>query len=213
MPLASTTPSTTFESSASWYGGRKAVRYRQRVNCTDGALQIPLGFNVPARSRVVHLHMRNVANATVGGSAAGANADGIALYMGIASAATVTAAITAVPVTATIKAAVGTVGNTSGYVIGVIGTGTTESNGVYRGVPLLSRLNTNAPPAIAENTNTVEAYLALVAAQISSGSIAVNATSTNAGYNFGTSGAATATNTKAQVDVVLYVETLDDYPT
>lgn len=212
MSAPSTTPSTTFESSAAWYGGRKAIRYRQRVNCTDGALQIPLGFNVPAYGRVVGLHMRNVANATVGGSAAGANADGIALAMVIASAATATAAVTAIPVTATIKAAVGTVGNTSGFVIGVIGTGTTESNGVYRGVPLLTRINTNAPAAIAENPFSTEAYLALVAAQISGGSIAVNSTSTNAGYNFGTAGAATATNTKAQVDVTLYVETYADYP-
>jgi hypothetical protein len=57
----------------------------------------------------------------------------------------------------------------------------------------------------------VAAFLALVPAHTSSQRIQVNSAATDSGYYFGTTNAAN-TNSDGSVDVVLYVETYQDYP-
>ena len=217
MSAPSTTPSTTFESSAAWYGGRKAIRYRQRVECTHGSFQKALGFNVPAYARVIAAHIRNTTAATITGTAAGATANSIALCMFPVSSPAVTSPLTAAPTTATVKGVSNTVstlngGFTNGCILAQTpGIGTSETNGVYRGAPIISRVATTGGAQLAENANPVEAYLALVPALLSSNTIAVNATDSTAGFLFGTT-TTTSTVVSATVDVVLYAETYADYP-
>jgi len=216
MSAPSTTPSTTFAERNSWYGGRKCKEFTQRVECTHGSFIKSLGFNVPAYSRVIGAHIRNVQVATVTGTAAGATANSIALVMFPVSSPAVTAPLTAAPTTATVKgvsAAVSTLNGafTNGCILAQTpGIGTDETNGVYRGAPIISRVATT-PHAGAENANSVEAYLALVPALLSSNTIAVNATASTAGFLFGTT-TDTSTVVSAKLDVVLYVEKYDDYP-
>jgi len=216
MPLASTTPSTTFDSSASWYGGRKAIRYRQRVIASAGARQVALGFKVPAYSRVISATIVNKIVPTVSGTAGTVTADSIALMMYPVSNAAATAALTAAPDTATVKGnalAAPTVTqpvSSSGVILAQTpGIGTSETNGRYRGAPLVEIVNTNRHSAI--NPYPQDAYLALVPAGLSSNITQVSTSAITTGYVFGT--ALTETQTQvAQVDVVLYVETYDDYP-
>ena len=217
MGAPSTTPSTTFAQQSAWYGGRKCKMFRQRVECTHGLFQKALGFNVPAYGRVIGAHIRNVTVATITGTAASATADSIALVMFPVSSPAVTQALTAAPSTATVKGVSNTVstlngGFTNGCILAQTpGIGTSETNGVYRGAPIISRVATVAN-AGAENNNPVEAYLALIPALLSSNTIAVNATASTSGFLFGTT-TTTSTVISATVDVVLYVETYDDYPT
>ena len=217
MSAPSTTPSTTFESSAAWYGGRKAVRFRQRVNCTAGAAQVALGFNVPAYARVLSATIVNTIVPTVTGTAAAATADSIALMMYPVSAANVTAPLTAAPTTATVKGVslaaplVTQPVASSGIILAQTpGIGTSETNGRYRGAPLIERVNTNR--AKAENPYPVGAYLALVPALMSSNTIQVNGTAITSGFCFGTGTTVDTTSTVATLDVVLYCETFADYP-
>lgn len=218
MPIPSTTPSTTYAEKTSWYGGRKAKCFTQRVECTHGAFQKALGFNVPAYARVIAAHIRNTTVATITGTAAGATANSIALVMFPVSSPAVTQALTAAVSTATVKGVSATIstlngGFTNGCIVAQTpGIGTSETNGVYRGAPIISRVNTTGGCQLAENANPVEAYLALVPALLSSNTIAVNATDSTAGFLFGTT-TTTSTVVSATVDVVLYTETYDDYPT
>lgn len=220
MGAPSTTPpadtsTPAFESQASWYGGRKCVQWRTRKNCTHGQFQVAMPFNIPAYSRVIAAHIRNTIVATVTGTAAGATANSIALVMFPASSPAVTAALTAAPVTDTVKgvsASVSTLNGafTSGCIIAQTpGIGTDETNGVFRGAPLVERVCTNPTPG-AQNPNPVAAYLALVPALLSSNTICVNATASTSGFLFGTT-TTTSTVISATVDVVLYTETYDDY--
>lgn len=211
MSAPSTTPTTTFESSAAWYGGRRATRWRQRINCTHGLFQVPLGFNVPAYGRVIAAHVRNTIVATITGTAAGATADSIALIMCLTSNAAVTAALTAAPTTSTVKGVVAPVPTNALILAQTPGIGTSETNGVFRGAPIYKRVSTVLPVVEAENPNPVDAYLALVPALLSSNTIAVNGTASTAGFLFGTT-TSTSTVVSATVDVVLYTETYDDYP-
>lgn len=215
MPY-NTTPTTSFETSASWYGGRKTRQMRQRVNATVGAALVALGGNIPAYAKVLNAEIVNVIVPTVTGTAAAVTADSIALVMYPVSAASVTAPITAAPATATVKGvslAGGVVSQpvaSSGTILAQTpGIGTSETNGRYRGVPLIERVNTNR--AMAENPYPVAALLALVPAGLSSNTIQVNGTNITSGYCFGT-GTTAATTIVATVDCVLYVETYDDYP-
>jgi len=206
MSAPSTTPSTTFESSAAWYSGRKAIRYRQRVTLTHGQSIIACGFNIPAKSRVIHSHVRNAGtNNAVSGAIGGTAPNAVALVMFPTSNAAATSVLTASPTTASQS----NPGGTNGYMLAITpGTGTSETNGVWRGPPLIETMATNAPGV---NRNPVDAFLALVPAHTSSNRIQVNSAATDSGYYFGTTNAAN-TSSPGSVDVVLYVETYDDYP-
>ena len=216
MSAPATTPSTTFESSAAWYGGRKAIRYRQRVLCSDGARQVALGFAVPAYAKVLAATIVNTIVPTVSGTAAAVTADSIALMMYPVSNAAATTVLTAAPVTDTVKAL--TVGaptvtqpvSSSGIMLAQTpGIGTSETNGRYRGIPVIERVNTNRH--MAENPYPTGAFLALVPAGLSSNTIQVSTSAITTGYCFGT--ALTGTGTQAAlVDVVMYIETYADYP-
>lgn len=211
MSAPSTTPSTTFESSAAWYGGRKAIRYRQRVALTAGATYQPLQFNLPAKARVVFAHIRNAGSGiTISGGINSAAVDGVALMAFPVSAATQTTVLTSPPAnTASASSPIGT----AGWFIAAIGTGTTESNGVSRRTPQVEGYSTVQK---ANNTNNADALLALVPTIVTASSFQQRATSTdtNLWNGFGTYTATTATSTTdcGSVDVILYVETFDDYP-
>ena len=206
MSAPSTTPTTNVESSAAWYGGRKAIRYRQRVTVTHGASIVALGFNVPAYSRVIHCHVRNAGtNNAVSGAIGGTAPNGIALMMFPVSNAAAVSVLTAAPSTASASAPAGT----NGYMLAIVpGTGTSETNGVYRGQPCIETAVATAPGV---NRNPVAAFLALVPAHTSSQRIQVNSAATDSGYYFGTTNAAN-TSADGSVDVVLYAETFADYP-
>ena len=217
MSAPSTTPSTTFTEKTSWYGGRKCKVFTQRVSATKGATLVALGWNVPAYSRVINVHIRNVIVPTVTGTAAGATANCVALAMFPVSSPAVTAALTSAPATDTVNGLTQTITTYGIFTSGVLlartpGIGTSETNGVYRGVPICARANTTGGCQNAENPTAVGALLAIVPAIISSNMMAVNGTNITAALIFGT-GSATSTDVVATVDVVLYVETLDDYPT
>lgn len=209
MSAPSTTPSTTFESSSAWYGGRKAIRYRQRVAITHGSTHSSVGWTVPAKARVVHTHCRNaVTNNAISGGIGTTAPNAIALMMYPVSAATVTTPLTA-PIQTTQSAPAGT----NGIMLALIpGTGTTESNGIFRGPPFVSGYTTNGSTA-GHNTNAAAAYLALQPAHTSSQRVAWSTTMTDTTvcYFFGTSSTAN-TNSDGSIDVVMYVETFDDYP-
>jgi hypothetical protein len=216
MANVNTQPTTKFVSSAGWYGGRKCRVYRQRLNCLHGKEKQDFGFKIPAYSRVIAAHVRNAQVATVTGTAASATADSIAVVMYPVSSPAVTQALSSAPTTATVKgvsAAVSTLngGFTNGCIIAQTpGIGTSETNGVYRGAPIISRVATVAN-AGAENMNPVEAYLCAVPALLSSNTICVNATASTSGFFFGTT-TTTSTVVSAALDAVIYVETYDDYP-
>ena len=218
MSAPTTTPSTIAESSASWYGGRKAVRWRQKVVPVTGAQYASLGFTVPAKSRVLYVHARNgTSGVTISGgiataaTGAGTAVNAIGLMMFPVSAATVTAPLT-VPVanTATQSAPVGTNGT---FLAIIPGTGTTESNGIRRGGPFCEEYSTVQKGI---NTNNVAAHLALVPCHTSSQRFAMQSTGTdtNTWNSFGTATASAGTSTVdcGYVDVVMYIETFDDYP-
>jgi len=216
MSAPSTTPSTTFESSAAWYGGRKAIRYRQRVVCSAGSRQVALGFNVPAFARVLNATIVNVIVPTVSGTAGTVTADSIALMMYPVSNSAATTVLTGAPDTATVKGvsvAAPTVTqpvSSSGIILAQTpGIGTSPTNGRYRGVPLIERVNTNNHKA--ENPYQAEAFLALVPAGLSSNITQVSTSAITTGYCFGTALTDAATQA-AQLDVVMYVETFADYP-
>ena len=128
----------------------------------------------------------------------------------------ITAALTAAPTTATVKGiavaapVVSQPVDSSGIILAQTpGIGTSETNGRYRGAPLIEIINTNRASAI--NPYPVAAYLALVPAGLSSNIVQVSTSAITTGYCFGT--ALTETQTQsALVDVVLYVETYQDYP-
>ncbi len=202
-PSATDTPS--FQTQAAWYGGRKAVQFRQRVKITHGQSIIACSWNVPAYGRVIWSHVRNVVtNNAVSGAIGGTAPNGIALMMFPVSNAAATAVLTASPTTASQS----NPGGTNGYMLAITpGTGTSETNGVWRGNPLIETMATNAPGV---NRNPVDALLALVPAHTSSNRIQVNSAATDSGYYFGTTNAAN-TNSDGAVDVVLYVEIMDDY--
>lgn len=216
MATRNTTPGTTFESAKGWYQGRACRVYRQRVQPTHGSFITALGFNIPAKAAVLGCFLANNAVATITGTAAGATANSIALVMFPTSSPAVTAPLTAAPTTATVKgvsAAVSTLNGafTNGCILAQTpGIGTSETNGVYRGAPIIRRVCTN-PNGGAENMNPVEAFLAVVPALISSNTFAVNATDSTAAFLFGTS-TTTSTNTAADLNAVLYVEVLEDTP-
>jgi hypothetical protein len=217
MPIPSTTPTTSFTTKTSWYGGRKCRVLTQRVNANLGNTLVALNGNVPAYSRVVHAHIRNVIVPTVTGTAAAATADSIALVMFPVSNAAVTQALTSSPATVTVKAVSQTITTNGVFTAGVMlaqtpGIGTSETNGVYRGVPICGRVNTTGGCQNAENPMPVGALLGIVPALLSSNTFQINGTNITSAFIFGT-GSATGTGTVATVDVVLYVESLDDYPT
>lgn len=206
MPALATTPGTTFQSNPAWYGGRHCIAWRQRVTVTHGSSIQALGFNVPAKSRIIHSHVRNVGtNNAVSGAIGGTAPNAIALVMFPTSNAAATAVLTASPTTASQS----NPGGTNGYMLAITpGTGTSETNGVWRGQPLIETMATNAP---GRNMNPVDAFLALVPAHTSSNRVQVNSAATDSGYYFGTTNAAN-TSSPGSVDVILYTETLDDYP-
>lgn len=217
MSAPSTTPSTTATEKTSWYGGRKCRVYTQRVYCYTGAQQAALGFTIPAFANVISVHMRNVTAATVTGSAGGA-ADGIILAMFPTSAATVavTSVLTAPPTTNIISCTAVTNGATSGTILANIGIGTTESNGVFRGEIAPYRLfNATTRAATGWNNRQTPAFVALLPGLVSNGIFAYNSTAATSGAVFGADATITTptTNLGATVDVVMYVEANDDYPT
>ncbi len=210
MSAPSTTPTTTPETSAAWYGGRKSIRYRQRVAITHGQSHASVGFQVPAKSRIIHSHCRNaVTNNAISGGVGTTAPNAIALMMYPVSAATQTTPRT-VPITGTFSAPAAT----NGIMLALIpGTGTTESNGIWRGAPFVRTYTTNFSTC-EQNTYAAAAYLALQPANTSSQRVAWDAavsTDTTACYYFGTTNAAN-TNSDGTIDVVMYVETFDDYP-
>lgn len=207
MPLPSTTPSTVAATKTSWYGGRKCKVFTQRVSLVSKAF-IGLDFLVPPGARVVHAHVRNAAVATVTGAIGGTAPNAVALMMFPTSNAAVTAPLTAPVSTASASNPAGT----NGYMLAITpGTGTSETNGVFRGAAAMETMQTSVP---ARNNNPVGAYLALCPAHTSSNRVQINTAATDSGYFFGTlTNTATSTNTAGTVDVVLYVESFDDYPT
>ena len=217
MSAPSTTPTTTFTERTSWYGGRKCKVYTQRVNANLGNTLVTLGGNVPAYSRVIAASIRNVIVPTVTGTAAAVTANSIALVMFPVSSPAVTAALTSSPTTATVKAISQTITTFGIFTEGVMlaqtpGIGTSETNGVYRGAPICARVNTTGGCQMAENPTPAPALLGIVPANLSSNTFQVNGTNITSAFIFGT-GSATGTGTVATVDVTLYVESYDDYPT
>lgn len=217
MSAPSTTPSTTFTEKTSWYGGRKCKAYVQRVVCYAGAQMAAIGGTLPAFANVIAVHLQNTTAATVTGSAGGA-ADGIILAMFPTSAATVaaTSVLTAPPTTNIISCTAVTNGATSGVILASIGIGTTESNGVYRGDIMSKRVfNATTPRAEGDNRRQTPAFLALLPGLASNGIFAYNSTAATSGAVFGADATVTTptTNVAATVDVVMYVESFDDYPT
>lgn len=211
MSAPSTTPTTSPTTRTGWYGGRKCVTYSQRVALTAGATYQPLGFNLPAKSRIVHAHIRNAGSGiTISGGINSAAVDGVALMAFPVSAATQTTVLTSPPAnTASASSPVGT----AGWFIAAVGTGTTESNGVSRRSPQVEGYSTVQK---AVNTYQAAALLAFVPTIVTASSFQQRSTSTdtNLWNGFGTYTATTATSTVdcGSVDVVLYVETYDDYP-
>jgi hypothetical protein len=215
MAAVATTPSTTFETAKGWYQGRTCKVLRQRVNANLGNTLVALGGGVPPYSRVIGCHIRNVIVPTVTGTAAAVTANSIALVMFPVSSPAVTAALTSSPATVTVKAVSQTITTYGIFTEGVMlaqtpGIGTSETNGVYRGVPIGSRVNTTGGCGNAENPTPAPALLAIVPANLSSNTFQVNGTNITSAFIFGT-GSATGTTTVATVDVVLYVESYDDY--
>lgn len=216
MSSINTTPGTTAESQAKWYGGRRCIEYRQRINANLGATLVTAGFSVPPFGRVIAGSIRNVIVPTVTGTFAGATANSIALVMFPVSSPAVTQSLTSSPATATVKGVSQTINTFGIFTEGVIllqtpGIGTSDTNGVYRGAPIGARVNTTGGNNLAENPNPVAALLGIVPALLSSNTFQVNGTNITSAGIFGT-GSATGTTTVATVDVVLYVETYDDYP-
>lgn len=216
MGAINTTPTTTFQTAKGWYQGRQCKLLRQRVNANLGDTLVALGGNLPAYSRVVHASIRNVIVPTVTGTAGAVTANSIGLVMFPVSSPAVTAALTSSPATVTVKGLTQTITTYGIFTEGVLlaqtpGIGTSETNGVYRGVPLNARVNTTGGNANAENPTPAPALLGIVPANLSSNTWAVNGTNITAAFIFGT-GSATGTGTVATVDVVLYYETYDDYP-
>lgn len=217
MSVPSTTPTTTFTTSSAWYGGRKAIRMSQRVVCSDGNRFVALGGNVPAYARVLNAMIYNTIVPTVSGTATAITADSIALMMYPVSNAAATTVLTAPPstvVNVALTLAAPTVSqpiSSNGVILAQTpGIGTSETNGRYRGIPLIERINTNRHPA--DNPYQAAALLALVPSGLSSNVTQAGSTSAiTTGYCFGT--ALTGTGTQAALmDVVLYVETFADYP-
>ena len=211
MASVNTTPTTASQSASGWYQGRKQWVYRKRVALTAGATYQSLGFNLPAKSRVITAHIRNAGSGiTISGGINSAAVDGVALMAFPVSAATQTTVLTAPPAnTASASSPVGT----AGWFIAAVGTGTTESNGVSRRLPQVEGYSTVQK---AMNTYNADAFLALVPTIVTASSFQQRSTSTdtNLWNGFGTYTATTATATTdcGSVDVVLYVETCDDYP-
>lgn len=217
MSAPATTPTTTFVTNAAWYGGRKAIRMSQRVVCSAGSRFVALGGNVPAFSRVIAAMIYNTIVPTVSGTATAITADSIALMMYPVSNSAITSPLTSPPSTVInigLTYAAPTVTqpvNSNGIILAQTpGIGTSETNGRYRGAPLVERVNTARHPA--ENPYPAAALLALVPAGLSSNVSQAGSTSAiTTGYCFGT--ALTETQTQsALVDVVMYVETWADYP-
>lgn len=212
MAAINTTPTTSAQTAQGWYQGRKCQVYRQRVKLTSGATYQALGFNLPAKSRVVAAHIRNAGSGiTISGGINSAAVDGVALMAFPVSAATQTTVLTAPPAnTASASNPVGT----AGWFIAAVGTGTTESNGVSRRLPQVEGYSTVQK---AMNTYNADAFLALVPTIVTASSFQQRSTSTdtNLWNGFGTHTATTATATTdcGSTDVVLYVEVYDDYPT
>ena len=216
MAALNTTPTTTFETAKGWYQGRSCRLLRQRVNANLGNTLVTLGGNLPAYSRVVYAAIRNVIVPTVTGTAAAVTANSIALVMFPVSSPAVTAALTSSPATATVKGISQTITTYGIFTEGVMlaqtpGIGTSETNGVYRGVPICARVNTTGGCQNAENPTPAPALLGIVPANLSSNTFQINGTNITSAFIFGT-GSATGTGTVATVDVVLYYETMDDYP-
>ncbi len=220
MAALQTTPTTTFQSAAGWYQGRKQWVMRQNVVPVTGAQFASLGGTLPAKSRVIAVHCRNGSTGVTisGGIGTAATGPGtavnaIGLMMFPVSAATQTAPLTAPVVnTATQSAPIGT----NGAFLAIIpGTGTTESNGIYRGLPFGQSYST-ASGANCWNTNGAAAHLAFVPCHTSSQRFAMNsaATDTNLWNSFGTATASSGTSTVScgSMDAVLYIEEIADYP-
>lgn len=211
MPVVNTTPTTQSQSSDSFYGGARRRCYRKRVALTSGATYQAVGFNLPAHAHVIHAHIKNAGTGiTISGGINSAAVDGVALMAFPVSAATQTTVLTAPPAnTASASNPVGT----AGWFIAAIGTGTTESNGVSRRAPQVEGYSTVQK---AVNTYTADAFLAIVPTIVTATSFQQRSTSTdtNLWNGFGTHTATTATATTdcGSVDVVLYVEIFDDYP-
>lgn len=216
MAAINTTPTTTAQTAQGWYQGRKCQVYRQQVVCYAGAQQAALGFTLPGFARVVSVRMLNTTAATVTGSAGGA-ADGVILAMFPTSAATVavTSVLTAPPTTNIISATAVTNGATSGTILAAIGTGTTESNGTYRGSLMSERVfNATTRKADGWNNRQTPAFLSLLPGLASNGIFAYNSTAATSGAVFGADATVTTPTTTpaATVNVLLYVETYEDNP-
>lgn len=216
MAVRATTPTTNFQSGKGWYQGAYRSAWTQRVNATLGAVAVSLGFNIPANARVIEASIVNVIVPTVTGTAAAVTADSIALMMYPVSNGAITAPLTAAPTTVTVKGLTAAAPlvtqpvSSSGTILAQTpGIGTSETNGRYRGVPLIERVCTNLLKA--ENPYPVAALLQLVPSALSSNTVQVNGTAITSGFCFGT-GTTTGTTVVATVDCVLYVETNDDYP-
>lgn len=207
MPVTNTTPTTNAsgETSGAWGGrARRPKMLRKRVTVTHGASIVAVGVNLPAKAQAVWAHVRASTAVAVSGAIGGTAPNGIALVFFPTSNAAATAVLTAAPSTASAS----NPGGTNGYLLGgTPGTGTDETNGVFRGPPVGPML-TNGQPV---NRNPVAAFLALVPYHTSSNRIQVNSAATDSGYYFGTTNAAN-TSADGVYDVVLYYEEFEDYP-
>lgn len=187
----STTASTTYQSrDIGFAGGRRNIEFRQLVNLTGSASNVPLGFNIPPRSRVVWCRLLNYTAIQVTGNDATNTANCAALMMWPTTA---TQAVTAPTTTATQSNPTGTNGTM------LMRGATTSINDIGRGGPLLQT------SFVAQNTASVEAFLALVPAFTNSNRVYANGTS---GFVFGT--ATNQTATAGQVQVELEIEQFAD---
>lgn len=205
MPFTNTTPGTTAETSGAWGGrARKPIMLRQRIPVTHGASIAAAGINIPANANVIWSHARNSTVIAVSGAIGATAPNGIALIMFPVSNAAATTVLTASPTTSSQSNPAGT----NGYLLSIIpGTGTSETNGIFRGPPPIT-ITTNNPPV---NRNPTAAFLALVPAHTSSNRIQVNSAATDSGYYFGTTNAAN-TSADGRVDAVVFYEVYEDYP-
>lgn len=205
MPSVNTTPTTTPQTSGAWGGRARAPKMlRQRVTVTHGASIVGLSVALPAKAQVIWAHVRASTAVAVSGAISATAPNGIALMFFPTSNAAATAVLTAAPSTSSAS----NPGGTNGYLVGgTPGTGTDETNGVFRGPPLATML-TNGQPV---NRNPVGAFLALVPYHTSSNRIQINSAATDSGYYFGTTNAAN-TSADGVYDVVLFYEEYEDYP-
>lgn len=194
-----TTPPANGEVRRDWYGGSIIETYRQRCTLVRGSDRFILGYQIPARSKVIAamiLPQTAVVTGTVGNTAGTATMHGAALWVADGTNAT---------------GLTGTVSNaTASFLATASGGSTAFSNcpPVYDGY-----LNSSAPTATVRpwiNTGTTPVNVVIVPFSTTSNRINLSsATTATNGYVFGTD-TGTSTSNAGVVDVTITVMRFTD---